>query len=704
MFEDILKTREKLAPMFKVTEEQVDSWLRARTVGLKAQEDVINERWLEASEAADHMTSLQERHKVAQWKDGKYHHRVWDWAKIQANRDEFRRILTNWFTQSPNVWINGRLVPLSTDAAAIATRVDEAIETIMKEVELDDPLRALGLMDQERIRHLEIRRQEVLDQLAGAREEVKPYFETKLKLLDDYIASIRQGKVSGPSPIMSRRLDIPDEMVKDFVVTNMDELSQRYVFRMGAHLEMAREFGDAHMTSWFDEFEQQALEAIDGMMDVDQVVRMVDEMKLQRQAVRDVRDKVLGVYGISQNPDAWTERGARFLMNWSALTMMGKAWQAALMDFGRVIQSEGLARSLGSLWRMMAGAERVAYQAGKVEVEQAGLAADLVNAQRMMSIADLGNSAFHKTAFEAGVAKLVPTMFILNGLGLWTDVVKRFSGTLIQSRIIEDSVRWADGTIDAQAKRRLARAGVDERMARQFAEQWYLAGQQKHGSLYLASTMSWTDPELQRQFRGILANDVEAAVITPGAADRPNFMSDPHWAMILQYKGFSMAATQRILMSGLQQRDKLFLQGVASMVAIAWLVESSFRSHEWDRPPVHRQLYNAVERSGVGGIFLDMNQILETASGGELGIRPALGLDPILREPSPAQRLGALAGPAASQWSQAFWAFTSDDATTNQQAKALRYLLPFNNLWLVGDYFSRAQHELADSLHDPWSN
>lgn len=700
MFEAILRTRESMAPMFRVTEEQVDSWLRARQVGLKAQEDIINERWLEATEQLDHLTTLQQRSKAADWKNEKYHHRVWDWAKIQANPQALRQKLTHWFTQNPNVWINGKLVPLSTAPEAIASRVDEAMQTIMKEVELGDELHALGIVDQERIRHLEMRREKVLGQMAEARPEVRPYFETKLKLLDDYITNIRQGKVSGPSPIMSRRLDIPDEMVKEFIVTNMDELSQRYVFRMGSHLEMAREFGDHHMTTWFDEFEERALAAIDTMEDVGQVERMVDEMRLQRKAVSDVRDKVLGVFGISQNPDAWTERGARFLMNWSALTMMGKAWQDALMDFGRVIQSEGLARSFGSLWRMMAGADRVAYQAGKVEAEQAGLAADLVNAQRMMAIADLGNGAFHKTAFEAGVAKMVPTMFILNGLSLWTDVVKRFSATLIQSRIIEDSIRWADGTIDDQAKRRLARAGVDERLARQFAEQWYTAGQQKHGSLYLASTMSWTDPELQRQFRAILANDVDAAVITPGAADRPNFLSGPMAAMIFQYKGFSISATQRILMSGLQQRDKLFLQGVASMVAIAWLVESSFRSHEWDRPPVHEQLYNAVERSGVGGIFLDMNQILETASGGELGIRPSLGMDPILREPSPAQRLGALAGPAASQWSQAFWAFTSDEATTNQQAKALRYLLPFNNLWLVGDYYSRAQHELADALEE----
>lgn len=698
MFEDILRVREKMDSMFRVTEEQVDSWLRARTVALKAQEDIINQRWLETTEQLDHLTTLQARDKAADWKTGKYHHRVWDWAKIQANRMGLERVLTQWFTQNPRVWINGKLVELSTAPEAIAERVQEAMATIMKEVELGDDLHALGIMDQERIRHLEARRDKILGQLEKAQDEVKPYFQTKLQLLDDYIAAIRQGKVSGPSPIMSRRLDIPDEMVKDFIVTNMEELAQRYVYRMGAHLEMAREFGDHHMTQWFDEFEDKALSAIDGMADVDQVTRMVDEMRLQRQAISDVRDKVLGVYGISQNPDALTERTAKFLMNWSVLTMMGKAWQAALMDFGRVIQSEGLARSLGSLWRMMAGAERVAYRAGKQEVEQAGLALDLVNAQRMMAVADLGNNAFHKTAFEAGVAKLVPTMFILNGLGLWTDVVKRFSGTLIQSRIIEDSIRWADGTIDDQARRRLARSGVDERLARQFAEQWYLAGQQKHGSLYLASTMGWTDPEVTRQFRAILANDVDSAVITPGAADKPNFMSSPTWAMILQYKGFSMAATQRILMSGLQQRDKLFLQGVASMVAIAWLVESSFRSHEWDRPPVTKQLYNAVERSGVGGIFLDMNQILETASGGELGIRPALGMDPILREPSPAQRLGALAGPAASQWSQAFWAFTSDDATSNQQAKALRYLLPFNNLWMVGDYYSRAQHELVDSL------
>ena len=215
----------------------------------------------------------------------------------------------------------------------------------------------------------------------------------------------------------------------------------------------------------------------------------------------------------------------------------------------------------------------------------------------------------------------------------------------------------------------------------------------------MANTSEWTDQEAVAHFRAMMATEVNNSVITPGAADKFNFISKPVGGMLMQYRGFGLSATQRIMMSGLQKKDMSTLAGAASMISIAFMVDYA-RRPDYAEMDMRDMLFRAVERSGVVGIFSDINGALEVASGGQYGLRPMLGIQQIVKDPNWAQRTGAVAGPVPNQWLQLIHALTDESATESEQARAIRYMIPYNNLWFWSDTFTRAQRTLQEQLEE----
>jgi len=265
--------------------------------------------------------------------------------------------------------------------------------------------------------------------------------------------------------------------------------------------------------------------------------------------------------------------------------------------------------------------------------------------------------------------------------------------------MIEDSVAWAAGKLPQDRIEKLAAAGISESWAKRFARQWTEAGSQKGDSLFLANTEAWTDREAVNRFRAILASEVNVAVITPGAADKFNFMSGAVGKTMMQYRSFGLAATQRVLMSGLQARDRSALLGALSMVALAAIVDSARRPDYIDLD-MSEVMFRSVETSGVLGIFSDINSALEIASGNQFGLRPMLGFNPLIKDTNWASRTGAIAGAAPSQFLQLLYAVSDPDATASEQARAYRYTLPFNNVVWWDDIVTRQQRGLAETLED----
>ena len=633
-------------------------------------------------------------------------HRMWRADRIERNREKLREMLTADFLAKPEAYINGRLVKFDTDPVAVAARVEETIVQIEKEAMFND---TLGLINKgDKVARGQNRIQKYRDEIAERGDQefadgltVRQVREKQIEMIQRDIDKGNGVGLGGPSPILSRKLAIDDSRYSEFMELDIEVIAQHYTMRMGPIVEMARMFGDFRIDGKLSMLQKMIDDEIAANPGKADAIRAEGERMME--AAEILRDKVLGVYGIPNNPDAITERTLRFMRASNALAFMGGAAQIAMVDIGKVVMAVGFRRTFAGLFRSITdrlekGPKSEWYLAGR-EVEMTGEAGDIASATRIMHIADIGGG-FHKMNFvEKWVHQQTGPFFFLNGLSIWTDTAKRFAGGMVQSIMIEDSLLLAAGKLSADRVEKLAAAGINKSWAKRFARQWEEAGSQKGDSLFLANTEAWTDREAVDKFRAILAGEVNNLIITPGAADKLNFVSNTFGKTMMQYRSFGFSATQKVLMSGLQTRDRSALLGALSMVALAAIVDSRRRPDYVDLD-VDEVIFRAVETSGVLGIFSDINMAMEIASGNQFGLRPMLGFDPIIKDTNWASRTGSVAGAAPSQYLQLLYAMTDPDATGSEQARAYRYMIPFNNVLWWDDIFTRQQRALAETLED----
>ena len=588
-----------------------------------------------------------------------FFHRMWRADKIEQNIELLREKLTRDFKRNPYEYRRGIRKKLSTRESDIAARVEKTIATLKKEATFNDHLGVINKGDGE-----------------GRR-------------------------IGGPSAIIGRKLPIKEKDYAEFLEIDIDLVGQHYTYRMSPVIEMARRFGDFRLDQTIQDIHKQFSDAIAEAPQNRDILEA--ERKAAVQAIEDLRDKVLGTYGIPDNPDSLTNRTLRTLKAWNVLAYMGKAWMAALADAGRIAMSEGFSKTFKGVWRthmdrLEKGRDSEWFRASQ-EVEMAGEAIDILMATRMHAITDGGPVMSAVNKFERWFQRQQGPFFFANMLSVWTDNAKRLAGSLIQSRMIEDSILWSQGKLPAERIERLAAAGMNEKMAQRFARQWKEAGSQKGDHLFLANTEEWSDQALVREFRAIMAQEVNVAVITPHAADKLNFMSKPVGSVLMQYRGFGVSATQRIMMSAMQQKDKQALIGITSMIALAGMMDY-IRRPDYVELDVDEQIFRAVEKSGVTGLFSDINSALEIASGNQYGLRNVFGFQPVIKDPTWAERTGAPLGAVGTQWLNFVYALTDGAATGDDQASAIRYMIPYNNIWLWSDMWTRAQRSAAEAIEE----
>ena len=672
--------------------------------------DIYNKKGYEA-EYEDLLLKLDDAEeslvyaKMADTKNAKYFHRVWRIDEIEKNPKLFMDKLRKHFRSNPHVSKGGKKQGPEFELE-LEARVQETYATIRKEAIFQDTLGMINKGD--RASRIEARiaklREDISDgtnmeKIADDLDPVKVK-EKQIELLEKQLKQKGEG-VGGPTPTLTRKLDINERDFLEFLEQDIDIVAQHYTMRMAPAIEMSRKFGDFRIDSYVKELSQQLDEF--AAANPDKADELMAEKERLIQATHDLRDKVLGVYGIPDDPSALTPRALRFLKAWNVLTLMGKAWMAALADAGRIAMSEGFTRTFGgmvqsAMQRVEKGRGSEFFKAGR-EVEMAGEAMDIVMATRFHSMTDMEGSMYGMTKMERGMYSMQGPFFLMNMLSVWTDNAKRFAGAMIQSRMIEDSIAFAAGKLPEERVTRLAAIGIDKEMATRFVNQWKQAGEAKGDNLFLANTEEWADQGAVRQFRAFLAQEVNTAVITPHAADKLNFMSKPMGSVLMQYRGFGLSATQRIMGAALQQRDKQALAGVASMIGLAAIVDN-WRRPDYIELDIGEVIFRAVETSGVTGVFSDINSALEIASGQQYGLRPMFGFDPVIKDPNWAQRTGAPLGAVGSQWLQFTYALTDPEADGNDVARGIRYMMPYQNLWFWSDLWGRAQRTAAEAIEE----
>jgi hypothetical protein len=686
--------------------------------------------------------------------------RMWHKDVVFQNREELTQILTNWYTRN-------RFSPEQISAAklrgeeTVATILKEKELWKVKRI-LDDAIKESGIkvspVEMAKINkrlddlwdvkisktNTRVQRAANLSKLVKEISEEIPFDDPikatvfkDLEAIED-MAAVGQPEGFGASvSTMERRLDIPSALLikgdgtgpskasVNFIETNPELLMQNYHRRMSVSIEMAEEFGDPTMFAHLEDLrvELKLREERAGTKAERKAIR--EEGVKMLQAVNDLKEKALGVYRIPQDPSSLGNRTVRSLKNWMVLALMGKASIAALADIGRGAMSVGLAQTFELGFRRFGAASRD-FKLAAIEVGEAGEAAEMALHGRFQSMFDLegysmgSNAGMFEKFFQGGVNK----MFVINMLAPYTDVMKRFYGGMIQSNMIKASLDWTGtvraveresikgrkeivfegrrGSVDDSDMQALTKNGIDFEDAVAIAEQFRKHGE-KGDFLFLANTRAWDNIRIQKKFRTALVGEVNNAVITPGIAEKLNFMSTPVGGLMTQFKSFALSATHRTMLAGLQQRDARAFHGVLSMIAMGYMVDM-IKSPTYDKRDLLSldRFVQAVDYSGATGVLFDLNNMLEflTASDDQsfhMGIRPWLGVESFWKDPNLAQRTGQLGGPTASLFGDLLYSTFYSDKSSDA-VRSIRRLIPFNNVIWWTFIIDRLQRSISTSV------
>tara|TARA_Y100001960_G_scaffold250905_1_gene267465 strand:- start:96 stop:4427 length:4332 start_codon:yes stop_codon:yes gene_type:complete len=617
--------------------------------------------------------------------------RMWRLEKIEQNPEKLKAILHKHFTAHPlrlrknkkNALTGERQIEyISTDPDKVQARVDDAFETITEQARLMDA---------------------------------------------EGFAGFHRGR-AGAKPLMTRKIDIPNREVMEFIETDVEYVLRQYYLRMGPSIELARNFGDKNLESFMHQAEMRLVrkhlkkEADNNMVD-----RMLNYFE-------DEKDKLLGHLNL-EDPSTLSKRSASLLRDWASTAFMGKVIFSAQVDMARPIAVNGFKETFkhGRLPKFLRNMG--AYKDAIAELKELSPAAEIVmGSARKRVMEDGGQIGLGRTSlgriFDKYVAqplhKIQGPFYIANLLAPWTVLWKDFQGILSAHRLIQDSIKVSKGTATQFELTRLASYGIDIKTAKLISRMPY---ELIDGNLYVSNSSKWQNYNggLQaiHKFRQAIYGDVNRTIITPTPTDQFNLMHgvfrvnndqiakqfdegligpDRHiWKLLgfqkterggkfsnswgglpFQFFSWAVAANRKLVISGLQGRELNAMAGIVAMISFGMMGDYFKNPRYWVQKSMEEKIIRGVELSGILGIFTDVNFMLETISGGmfdtPIGIRPMTGQNLRFGDPDVADALGEFSGAGPSIPLDLLYAFMTNQ-DYDEKSATMRRIIPLNTLW-----------------------
>lgn len=531
------------------------------------------------------------------------------------------------------------------------------------------------------------------------------------------IIASEEGYISTPlgisDHVKARRLNLNDDelIAKGFIEGDVFGLMRGYYRSIMPDIVLTEKFGDPGglgLNFAAGGFRPGLLQVYKNYQDkIFRAKTKTDKDAIRREMVEAMDDLesnvglLRGTYGLSADPSSAVSSGIRVAKNITAMTYLSGIL-AAVPDVARVVMADGIKRNFGRLyeaffkdigWRMI--------KLSRADAQLTGEATDMFLGTRAALFADTGDIFGLMNTLERKSGQITNFYFsYINAMNIWNTGVKNIASLVNGSKILDYVEAIAKGKqISTKAKAQLKNLFIDEEMAKKIYAQYTEFGLGKgagesagYTQLRVARADNWTDKKARDIYLSALQKDINITIVTPGKGDVPLWMNTEIGGVLAQFKKFGMAATQRVLMRGMQERDGNFMIGVVALISMGGMVDA-MRNRQFGRDYSKKKfgdkLASAIDRSAVLGIFSDVNRMVETLSNNRIGLAPAFGAG---RPYSPTlkQKVG-LFGPTASYVANLTdimmdWGKGKHDYTT---ARAIRKTLPFQNIWYLDSIFDK---------------
>ena len=507
-----------------------------------------------------------------------------------------------------------------------------------------------------------------------------------------------------------------------FIETDVFVLQRLYFNSVAPDIELTKVFGDPMMSGFKWTPESGYTQGINQIVEEYNKRILKTRSKSKKKKLEKERDEVVqdlkagrdllrGTYGLPDNPQRAFSRGVRMMKLYNSMTMLTGAL-AAVPDVARILMTSGINRGFRTSWDMFTNV--LSTEVLKLSRNQAylsGEALDMVLGSRAMSMYDLENAFGVFNKLEKGVSRTGNMYFTyINLMNPWNTMMKSWASAVNGTRMLEEIENWIiKGKISKNNKAKLLNSGIDEVAARKIWDQYV-----KHGlgtgankadwkQVRIANTEMW-DEEAKATadlFHNALGRDINITIVTPGKGEVPLWFNTEMGSVVVQFKKFAAAATQRMLMRGMQEKDAAFFGGALMLLAAGAMVDATRQkafNRSYAKKPFGQKIVDAFDRSGLGGIFSDMNNILERLTDNKIGLRPTLGAARPYGSYTQKNIMSGfgLFGPTSSQIgniSDLMWDW-GRGKHTHYSAKNVRRLIPFQNVWYLDSLFDQVEKGL----------
>jgi hypothetical protein len=388
-------------------------------------------------------------------------------------------------------------------------------------------------------------------------------------------------------------------------------------------------------------------------------------------------------------------RYANAAKNINNITSMGVAAVSSLSDMAGTVARWGMGSAFRDGWapffRSLTDKETAAdWSKYKGQMRALGIGIETAINARQHALDDVMDVYRPQSKWERGLQYGSDKFFIANLLAPETDLFKTVASHVAISEILRATAATKAGKANKAQIANLAESSIDAQMAQRIADQFEAHGGISEKGVRLPNLSDWTDRAAADALAGAVGREVDIAVITPGQ-EKPLWLSRPVVSILGQFKSFTAAATERLLIANLQRRDANTLQGFATAIGLGMLsykLNSFFGGQETsDRP--QDWFKEGITRAGLLGWLEEGNSLTSKVTRGGIDIHRLYGADKPASRYVSRSAVDMLLGPTAGKLKDAFQVTGSAASRdwSESDTKALRRMIATQNLfWLRGAF------------------
>ncbi len=535
-----------------------------------------------------------------------------------------------------------------------------------------------------------------------------------------------ESKISNVTAFQKRVLDAPDEVIREFLETDIEVVGSLYSRTVTPDVELAITFGDVEMTRVFEDLgrsfkiRKAALGKRTDLTDKQRAkanTAMDDEFGHIDEDMKALRDRLRGTYAMPDRPDhtgwRWV-RGARAL---NLLAQGGGFAISSIPDIMRPVMVHGVIATFRDgvvpFTRSFVGDSSFRKMALD-ELRDSAIGWEMILDSRALSMFDIGQEHIGRgTKGEQMLHGAASRMSQWSMLSQWNRAAKQYSGIITQARMLRGMEAVSKGTASKKEIANLAFYGIDEEAAVRMFGHFKKHGQRERG-FFMADTAKWGDDlegdamlrahQDAKLMRGATLEEVNRIIVTPGIGDRPLWTSTEWGKSIFQYKSFALAATNRVMISGLQQGDMAAASGTLLSVGMGMAVAGikatqAGKFDELDDWSLATWVGEGVDRSGLIGIFSDFNAMLEKM---DIGYSRWTG-GPSSSRYAARNALSSFLGPTfgLAQTGSELLRQVGQLEFSQADVNKIRRVIPYQNIFWARNLFDAFESGVNESLNVP---